>query len=148
MLNLHLESVPGHTSLLVWYLYVCVCCMFIFWPDQSQGPVALIGLTPGVKPILMKKAQGGDRYLVLRGEGCGRAHKHAHMVRRGAWGCCWAEGSVPFMGALPRESPFSPILYLSRGFMWGFLWRKASILQQKLSNTRRFLRAHSIVLWG
>lgn len=64
----------------------------------------------------------------------------------GLWVPLSREGSAPLAGALSRTSPFPPILYLGGGSIWDFIWRKASILQRTVSNTRSFIGAHSILL--
>lgn len=64
----------------------------------------------------------------------------------GLWVPLNREGSGPQAGALSRTSPFLPVLYVGGGSIWNFIWRKASILQRTVSNTRSFLGAHSILL--
>lgn len=82
----------------------------IIGPSQSQGPAALPGLNPGVKSILVKKAQRGGRCVDER-----RLWKNS--VNMFVW--CGVglgmllsrEGSEPFAEAFSRASPFSPILH-------------------------------------
>lgn len=99
-----LVSVWVHITVGLMFVHLCVwhalllTQLEIIWPNQSQGLADLTGLDPGLEFILMKKAQGGGRCLVLRGEGWGRTQWTCSYSVDRDWGAAEQRG----LWAAPR----------------------------------------------